>query len=102
MISVKFVYNDGKDLNVTIPDEDLNKFFGNLNQGQPYWDKNIKNGFWTNMGDVRFIQFMVHDEEKNESQQEEACDSACGRAPCEGACPREIAGGDESAAGSSE
>lgn len=95
MISVKFVYNDGKDLNVNIPDEDFSKFFLNLNENKPYWDKDIKNGFWTNMSDVRFIQFQVL-EDANEPKQEATCEGTCDSAQCESVGSGEAACGTES------
>ena len=82
MISVRFVYNDGKDLKVNIPTEQFQQLFASLNQKQVYWDSAVKQGFWTDLDRIRFMEFEVKEEE-NDTNAKTISQESCGGAQCE-------------------
>jgi hypothetical protein len=53
---VKFVFKDGKDLNVNVEAQYLTQFFDELSNKKIYWNQTKTSGFWTNLDDVRFVQ----------------------------------------------
>lgn len=59
MINIKLVYMDGKDVVVNLKNEQFATFFECLNKGKVYWDDEAKSGFWTNLSEIRFIQFLL-------------------------------------------
>lgn len=89
---IKFVYMDGKDIEIPLDAERLDSFFKRLNANHIYWaDADQKEGFWLNMEKVRFIQFFATEEPKKEEkevghregeasegqlQEQDECDSA--------------------------
>lgn len=85
--NVKFVYMDGKDIDVPLKDEKLQEFFSRLNGNMIYWtDESQKNGFWLNMDKIRYIQFQGIEIEKpiEDNQDEERKDKeGQGKLPCE-------------------
>lgn len=56
---VTFVYFDGKDLNVSVEPENLDKLFHELGQKGFYWNKNRTSAFYTDLSQVRFIQVIL-------------------------------------------
>lgn len=56
MFTVKFIYNDDKDLTVNIEEENLREFFECLDKKQFYLHQNYELGFWTNIDTVRYIE----------------------------------------------
>jgi|GEM_PF-4324999 len=101
MISIRFVYNDGKDVRINLPEDCFEEFFKCLNERKPYWDKSFTQGFWTNLTDVRFTEF-VRQGDANEAKQEGSSQPNLEGAPCEGACSGEAARINESPAGNAE
>lgn len=56
---IKFIYKDGKDLNVNIEPQFLQAFFDALNAKGVYWSQDKVHGFWTNLDEVRFVQIQM-------------------------------------------
>lgn len=64
MYTLKFVYLDGKDVDINIEDEKVGDFFERLNKGEIYWNTEEQtNGFWLNLDKIRYIQFFAGGEE---------------------------------------
>lgn len=62
MHTIKFVYTDGQDVDVNIEKEKVEELFKQLKEKEIYWTKDDKeNGFWLNMENIRYIQFVGHD-----------------------------------------
>ena len=62
MLTIKFVYTDGQDVDVNIEKEKVEELFKQLKEKEIYWTKDDKeNGFWLNMENIRYIQFVGHD-----------------------------------------
>lgn len=101
MISIRFVYNDGKDVRINLPDDCFQEFFNCLNDRKPYWDKSLTQGFWTNIAEVRFVEF-VRQGDKNESKPEGIGASNSEGASCEVASSGEDASGNTASASSAE
>lgn len=53
--TINLVYKDGNTLNVDIPEDEYQSFFGCLNEGKVFWGKLQAKGFWTNLEDVRYM-----------------------------------------------
>ena len=69
---VKFVYDDGKDLDVSIEAARLQDFFSCLDNKQVFWaDKESKSGFWLDLKKVRFVQLTAKQEEVSEPKRED-------------------------------
>lgn len=74
MYQVKFVYKDGKDMNINMVPDRLKNFFDALNAKTIFWygddNTHLTAGFWTNLEDIRFLQIQaimgVKHEEKSE------------------------------------
>ena len=66
MISVKFVFNDGKDLLVNIPHDELGDMFERISESKIFWSGGESHGFWTNIENVRFIEFRSYAGESKE------------------------------------
>ena len=58
--SLKFVYNDNKDVLMTIAADKLEGLFNALNAKQMYFDEGNKMGFWTDVDKLRYVQAMFH------------------------------------------
>ena len=54
--SIKFIYNDGKDLFINIEEDKLGSFFNALNSKSLYYDESINAGFWADLEKIRYIQ----------------------------------------------
>lgn len=54
--TLKFIYQDGKELNINIEKEDLKPFFESLSKKEMYFDENQMMGFWSDLDKVRWIQ----------------------------------------------
>jgi len=52
---VSMFYKDEKSMNIKILDEEIEKFFTDLNQSQVYIHPRTEQGFWTNIADIRYI-----------------------------------------------
>ncbi len=69
---VHFVYKDGKDLNMNVTQEQLKGLFESLSSNTIYWvgDDNdkYKSGFWTNLEDIRYIEFKTIQKEDDNDQ----------------------------------
>ena len=59
--TINLVYKDGNTLNVDIPEEEFQSFFGCLNERKVFWGKPLAKGFWTNLEDVRYI--LINDQD---------------------------------------
>jgi hypothetical protein len=76
MINAKLVYKDEKEITLNVPEKEFQKLFECLSQRKVFWDEKIQNGFWTNLEEIRFIQFRVI-EEKNEQPQPSNSSKTC-------------------------
>lgn len=56
IFSLKFVYQDNKDLTINIAAEKMAAFFSALNQKQMYFDETTNMGFWTDLDRIRYVQ----------------------------------------------
>ncbi len=65
---VHSVYKDGKDLNMNLKQDQLKGLFEALSSGKIYWSgderNQHKNGFWTNLEDIRYIEFKTMQKEQ--------------------------------------
>lgn len=74
---IKFVFNDGQDLNVNVEANFLTQFFDDLSNKKIYWNQAKTAGFWTNLDDVRFVQINLLMPQTNRRVEKiEAADSA--------------------------
>jgi len=84
---IKFVYLDGKDLDLNISAEKIGAFFEKLNRGEIYWhDEEQMSGFWLNLDKVRYIQFFGMNGEpvtKVDLDEQREDDSGESQLPCE-------------------
>lgn len=55
MYLVSLFYKDEKSIKVRIREEEIEKFFADLNASQVYINPDSDVGFWTNVGDIRYI-----------------------------------------------
>ena len=55
--SIRFVYNDGKDLVVNVLEAKATEFFGALNTKTAFFDQENNHGFWTDLDKVRYVEF---------------------------------------------
>lgn len=53
---LKFMYDDNKEVNVTMKEEELSKFYKCLSEKSMYFDKDCNLGFWTDLDKVRYVQ----------------------------------------------
>jgi len=72
--SIKFVYNDGKDLVINIIEANAAEFFNRLSTKTVYFDEQNNVGFWTDLDKVRYIEMrkVPVEGEKNADVQPEA------------------------------
>lgn len=77
IFSLKFVYQDNKDLTINIAAEKMAAFFSALNQKQMYFDETTNIGFWTDLDKIRYVQaFQVSQQgEVNDQSQAPSGDS---------------------------
>jgi len=69
---VKFVYDDGKELDVSVNAEQLQPFFQSLDAKQVFWsDEDRKHGMWLDLGKVRYVQLIQQQEPANEQARDE-------------------------------
>lgn len=72
---VKFIYFDGKDVDLILDENKIKGFFEKLNAGEIYWnDENMMRGFWLNLEKIRYIEFFgikAPEEEKIDEQAED-------------------------------
>lgn len=85
---IKFVYMDGKHIELPLDADKLETLFGRLNDNHIYWaDDEQKEGFWLNIDKIRFIQFYSIEEPKKEVKDEEECNrKGEEELPCEDEC----------------
>jgi len=69
---IKLTYLDGKELNVTVPEEELTKFLEASQKGLPYWAPNKETAFMTHAANVRYINIAQHKEAEPEEAPKEA------------------------------
>ena len=56
---VKFMYDDGKNVDVALDEEQLQDFFRCLDAKQVYWaDEERKFGMWLDLGKVRYVHLL--------------------------------------------
>lgn len=81
-IQIKFVYNDGKDLQVDVQEEKLKFFFDCLNTRGIYWNDEETLGFWTDLDKIRYVQIfnpkkpaleVIHEPKENQESIREIC-----------------------------
>lgn len=79
---VKFVYMDGKDLDLNIDDAELKNLFQSLNNREIYWSSEDKiQGFWLDIERVRYIQcFALQEVKIDENKEIGSCQEEI---PCE-------------------
>lgn len=56
-IRIKIVYKDGKEIILTIHEEDYENFLTNFGRGSVFDPKHGNESFWTNHKDVRCLYF---------------------------------------------
>jgi len=52
---VTMTYKDEKAVNIKIKEEEIEKFFNDMNASQVYLQPDTQHGFWTNIADIRYI-----------------------------------------------
>lgn len=68
---MKLVYQDNKDLDISIDEASLPNFFESLNKHKIYWNHDSSHGFWTDLEKVRYVQFMATPEPQEKNGKEE-------------------------------
>lgn len=53
---ITLVYNDGNSINVEVPEDEYQQVMECLENKNVFWGKDQKQGFWTNIQDVRYMQ----------------------------------------------
>jgi hypothetical protein len=73
---IKFVFMDGKDLNMEMTADAMDGFFSSLSQKQVFWNQEATRGFWLDLDKIRYVHFFAKpqppqvsgDEQKSENQ----------------------------------
>lgn len=72
----KITYKDNVTLNLTGDEEDCKSLFQALSSQKIFWSKEGKNGFWTNLSDIRYIHILKEEEKVEENSTSEVPPSA--------------------------
>lgn len=64
IFELQMFYKDDKAIKVLQKEEEMEKFFDCLNRGEVYRNAQTHNGFWTNLGDIRYIAFREVEDEQ--------------------------------------
>ena len=59
-------YKDGQQINADLIEEDINRFAQCISKREIFWNKTLNDGFWTNLDDIRYINFRKINEKKDE------------------------------------
>lgn len=78
IFSLKFVYQDNKDLTINIAAEKMAAFFSALNQKQMYFDETTNMGFWTDLDRIRYVQAFQIPQQGEANDQSQAPSSDIG------------------------
>ena len=82
---VKFMYDDGKTLDVGLDEEQLQEFFRSLDAKQVYWaDEERKFGMWLDLAKVRYVHLLKQepaDEQKRNEGENDPSDGGLQDAP---------------------
>lgn len=68
---VKFVYNDGKELDVGVEEENLQQYFSSLHANQVYWFEESRDlGMWLDLDKVRYVHLRKEEEQHEQESHE--------------------------------
>ena len=70
--TLKLTYKDGMTLDIISDEQESKKLFECLNAATIYWSKDGKKGFWTNVGDIRYIHIIEMEEDGQTATTEES------------------------------
>ena len=62
--TIKLTYNDGHVLDVNIPESEYESFMKSVKTLEVFWDAKQVQGFWTNVGNIRYMQLIKSGEDE--------------------------------------